>query len=87
MTIGAPPVAIRQRFFADFSTRSALPSGLSAVTASTWRENSRTRYEPGVQTAIDNSTLSRPDVGHLGAHVHVVRVGRGKTQCVADRIH
>ena len=63
MTTGAPPVVIRQRFFADFSTSSRLPSGLSAATPSTCREYSRTRYEPGVQTAIDSSTLSRPDVG------------------------
>ena len=31
------------------------PSGPDAVTASTFRAYSRTRYEPGVQTAIINS--------------------------------
>jgi len=39
----APPVDTRQRFFRDFSTRSGSPVGVRAVTASTWRANSRTR--------------------------------------------
>ena len=40
--LGAPPVVTRQRFFSDFSTAKARPSGAAAVTASTFREYSRT---------------------------------------------
>ena len=57
-----PPVETRHRFFAVFSTTRASPP-LSADTASTWRENSRTRYDPGVQTAITSSTSGLPPVG------------------------
>src|SRR4029453_9091281 len=54
--VGAPPVAIRQWFFFDLSTSRERPSGPAAVTASTFRAYSRTRYEPGVQTGIISST-------------------------------
>jgi hypothetical protein len=36
-----------------------------AVTASTFLENSRTKYDPGVHTAIISSTSGRRDVGTL----------------------
>jgi len=63
VTTGAPPVAIVHRFLRERSTSSARPSGPRAVNASTCRENSRTRYDPGVQTAIISSTSGRPPVG------------------------
>ena len=59
----APPVAARHRFFRDFSTGSRAPSGARAVTPSTCRAYSRTRYDPGVHTAIISSTSGRPPVG------------------------
>jgi hypothetical protein len=55
-------VVIRQRFLSDFSTISARPDAV-ATTFSTFRSNSRTRYDPGVQTAIISSTVGRRDVG------------------------
>src|SRR5678815_1071709 len=59
----APPVATFQWFFFDLSTSRDRPSGAVAVTASTLRAYSRTRYDPGVQTAIIKSTSARRPVG------------------------
>ena len=67
LTLGAPPVVIRQRFLSDFCTASARPSAPVAVTASTLRSYSRTRYDPGVHTAIISSTCGRPSVGTAAA--------------------
>ena len=55
MTRGAPFASTRQRFFCVLVTASAAPSGPLAATCSTWRSYSRTRYEPGVHTAIISS--------------------------------
>ena len=54
---------MRQRFFADFVTASDVPPAPVAVTPSTLREYSRTRYEPGVHTAIISSIAGRRPVG------------------------
>ena len=45
----------RHRFFAVFSIGSGLPSAPSAWIPSTFRAYSRTRYDPGVQTAMNRS--------------------------------
>ena len=65
MTDGAPPVSMRQRFFAGFMTASARPPSPVADSPSTWRSYSRTRYEPGVHTAIISSTCGRRAVGTI----------------------
>jgi len=56
-------VVTRQRFFSDFTTARARPSAAAAVTPSTLRSYSRTRYDPGVHTAIISSTSGRRSVG------------------------
>jgi hypothetical protein len=61
--VSAPPVVTRHRFLSDFSTASGRPPAPEAVTPSTWRAYSRTRYDPGVHTAIMSSISPRRDVG------------------------
>jgi hypothetical protein len=43
-------------------TSSEHPPGVTAETRSTCRENSRTRYDPGVHTGIISSISLRPPV-------------------------
>ena len=45
-------------------TGSGARASLAAVNASTCRSYSRTRYDPGVHTAIIKSTSGRPSVGY-----------------------
>jgi hypothetical protein len=46
-----------------FAMGSGSPESLQAVTVSRLRANSRTMYDPGVQTAISSSISGRPSVG------------------------
>ena len=63
VTLGAPPVATRHRFLSDFVDRQRRGRRGRRRQPSTLRSYSRTRYEPGVHTAIISSTSARPRVG------------------------
>ena len=76
----------RQRFLAGLRGQRAAVGALGASAPSTCRSYSRTRYDPGVHTAMISSTCGRPPVGIHGLDLEVVRVRRREAERVANRI-